>query len=135
MERRRAARRPVTLNEPLSSARLRTGGQLRIVDASSSGALVETAERLLPGRNLDVHIMSAQGRVLARSRVVRACVAHLTADSIRYQAALAFERALDVHVEGYALPAALRGFDMEAGNRYPAAPVPGDIEFAEMPSA
>jgi hypothetical protein len=125
----------VTLNEPLSGARLRTGGQLRIVDASSSGALVETAERLLPGRNLDVHIMSAQGRVLARSRVVRACVAHLTADSIRYQAALAFERALDVHVEGYALPAALRGFDMEAGNRYPAAPVPGDIEFAEMPSA
>jgi hypothetical protein len=135
MERRRAARRPVTLNEPLSGARLRTGGQLRIVDASSSGALVETAERLLPGRNLDVHIMSAQGRVLARSRVVRACVSHLTADSIRYQAALAFERALDVHVEGYALPGALRGFDMEAGNRYPAASVPGDIEFAEMPSA
>src|ERR1041384_3688172 len=118
MERRRAARRPVTLNEALSGGRLRTRGQVRIGDAAAPGARLETAERLLPGRNLDVHIMSAQGRVLARSRVVRACVAHLTADSIRYQAALAFERALDVHVEGYALPAALRGFDVEAGTRY-----------------
>ena len=135
MERRGTARRPVALNEPLSSGRLRTGGQLRIVDASSSGALVETAERLLPGRNLDVHIVSAQGRVLARSRVVRACVVHLTADSIRYQAALAFERALDVHLEGYALPDTFRGLEVDAGNRYPPAAVRGDIEFADVPSA
>ena len=66
MERRRKPRRPVAANEPLSNARLRTGGQLRIVDASSWGVLAETAERLLPGRQLDIHVMTAQGRTLVR---------------------------------------------------------------------
>jgi hypothetical protein len=135
MERRRAPRRPVAVNEPLSNARLRTGGQLRILDASSWGALAETVERLLPGRHLDMHIVSAHGRVLVRSRVVRAHVAQLTADSVRYHAALAFERELDVHVEGYALPEVLVGLETDAGNRYPATALRGDIEFADLPSA
>jgi len=74
MERRRKPRRPVAANEPLSNARLRTGGQLRIVDASSWGVLAETAERLLPGRQLDIHVMTAQGRTLVRCRVIRAFV-------------------------------------------------------------
>ena len=135
MERRRAARRTVAVNEPLSNARLRTGGQLRILDASSWGALAETAERLLPGRHLDMHIVSANGRMLVRSRVVRAQVAQLNADSVRYHAGLAFDRELDVRVEGYALPEVFVGLDTDAGNRYPATAVRGEIEFADPPSA
>ena len=75
MERRRAPRRLVAAEEPLSQARLRTGGQLCVLDASSWGALAETTERLLPGRHLDVHVVSSEGRVLVRSRVARAFVA------------------------------------------------------------
>ena len=135
MERRRALRRPVAGDEPLSGARLRTGAQLRIVDASSWGALAETAERLLPGRHLDLHVVSAQGRVLVRARVVRAYVSRLEAHAIHYRTALAFDRALDVRVEGYAIPAALPGVEIEQGNRYPTRALPGDIEFAEQPSA
>lgn len=134
MERRRAPRRPVAVNEPLSNARLRTGGQLRLLDASSWGALAETCERLLPGRHLDMHIVSAEGRVLVRSRVVRAYVARLTADSVQYHAALAFDRMLDVHVDGYAHPEVLVTLEVEAGTRYPAEAVRGDIEFADTPS-
>jgi hypothetical protein len=131
MERRRALRRPVAGDEPLAAAKLRTGAQLRIVDASSSGALAETTERLLPGRQIDVHVVSASGRTLVRSRVVRAYVARLEASAVHYHAALAFDRALDVRVEGYALPVALRDIELDQGRRYPTGASPGDIEFGE----
>ena len=117
------------------SARLRTGGQLRIIDASSYGALAETSERLLPGRNLDVHIVCVGGRVLVRARVARAYVSHVAADAIRFRAALAFERALDVRIEGYVMPSLVSGIDVGAGNSYPIQPLAGDIEFAEQLSA
>lgn len=135
MERRRAPRRLVAGDEPLASARLRTGGQLRLLDASAWGALAETSERLLPGRQLDVHIISAQGRVLVRSRVARAYVSRLDADTIQYRAALAFDRALDVRVEGYVMPALCLGAGVAEGSRYPAESLSTDIEFRERLSA
>ena len=135
MERRRAARRPVAAGEPLARAKLRTGGQLHLLDASSSGALVQTTERLLPGRHLDVHVISANGRVLVRARVARAFVFHLGADCVEYHAALAFERALDVRAEGYGMPAATPLGENGEGTRYPNAGAAGDIEFTERPSA
>lgn len=135
MERRRALRRLVAAGEPLASARLRTGAQLRILDASPWGALAETAERLLPGRHLDVHVVSAQGRVLVRSRVARAFVARLEPDAVHYHAALAFDRALDVRADGYVMPAVLAGVGNDPGTSYPPQSVSGDIEFAERLSA
>jgi len=135
MERRRAPRDRVPGDEPLAGARLRTGGQLRIVDASAWGALAETSERLLPGRQLDVHVISAQGRVLVRSRVARAYVSRLDADCIQYRAALAFDRALDVRADGYVLPAVFAGVEIGSGTRYPATAVVRDIEFQERLSA
>ena len=135
MEQRRALRRSVTAGEPLATARLRTGGHLRILDASSWGALAETTERMLPGRQLDVHVVSAQGRVLVRARVARAYVARLEADAVHYEAALAFDRALDVRADGYVMPAELAGVENDPGNRYPPHAVRGDIEFAERLSA
>ena len=134
MERRRAVRRFVAEGEPLAVAKLRTGAQLRIVDASAWGALAETAERLLPGRHLDVHIVSAEGRILVRARVARAYVARLEATAIQYRAALAFDRTLDVRADGYPIPVALRGIEIDQGNRYPTSATPTDIEFAERTS-
>lgn len=81
--------------EPLAHAKLRTGGQLIVLDASSWGALTETTERLLPGRRLDVHVMTSDGRVLVRGRVARAYVCHLQPDAIHFRAALAFEQPID----------------------------------------
>jgi hypothetical protein len=125
----------VARDEPLAAARLRTGGQLSIVNASSLGVLAETTERLLPGRHLDVHVVSAEGRVLVRARVARASVSQLAADAICYQAALAFDRALDVRLEGYAIPVALRDAESHVGSRYPVAVPLSDIEFSDRPSA
>lgn len=107
MDRRRVARRGVPPDEPLSHAKLRIGGQLTLVDASSWGALTETTERLLPGRHLDVHVVPFGGRVLVRARVVRAYVWRLLADAIYYRAALVFEQPIDARPSGCSMPAAL----------------------------
>lgn len=135
MERRRAIRRSVSMNEPLGHARLRTGGQLRVVEASSWGALVETTDRLLPNRHLDVHFMSAEGRLLVRCRVARAFVVTVEADAVRYHAALSFERAIDIRTEGYVLPSPLLEGEGARGMTYPARPSSRDIEFAESQSS
>jgi hypothetical protein len=135
MERRRAVRRVVSPDEPLSHARLRTGGHLRIVEASKWGALAETGERVLPGRHLDVHIVSAEGRVLVRCRVARAFVTRLQADAVHYRAALAFERIIDVCAAGYAVPAPFLASETERGMSYPHRSASSDIEFTDAPSA
>jgi hypothetical protein len=131
MERRRAHRRLVARDEALCRAKLRTGGELRVLDASSWGALAETTERLLPGRHLDVHVVSSQGRILVRARVARAWVSRLEANVIHYRAALAFECAVDVRVEGYPMPAPVLAVQIEPGNAYPDRVGSGDIEFTE----
>ena len=135
MERRRAMRRNVSADEPLGQARLRTGGRLRVVEASSWGALLETTERLLPGRHLDVHVVSAEGRTLARSRVVRAFVVKVEPDAVHYQVAFAFDRAVDVRAAGYGLPSPLLASETERGMPYPDRPCSRDIQFADAASA
>ena len=60
------------MEEPLSRVRLRAGRELQVVDVSVAGALLEGTARLLPGTHVDVHMVTRDGRVLVRSRVVRA---------------------------------------------------------------
>ena len=82
-------------DEPIARARLRTGATLLVLDISDGGCLTETTERLLPGRRVDVHLMTTGGRVLVPARVVRAYVYALRRDAVRYRAALAFDRHVD----------------------------------------
>jgi hypothetical protein len=131
VERRRAARRGVCDDEPLSRARLRTGGAVRLVDVSSCGALAEVVERLLPGRHLEVHIVSVAGRVLVRALVVRAYVSAVRGDGIAYRAALAFDRLLDVDAAGYALPWPAPIARVPSGTPYPNRSLSADIEFTD----
>ena len=135
MERRRATRRTVAPDEPLAHAKLRTGGQLVVLDASSWGALLETTERLLPGRHLDVHIVTPGGRTLVRSRVVRAFVYHLRPDAIHYRAALAFEHAVDTRHCGSPVPAVLVSLTTAREKAYSDRGDSGDIVFDERLTA
>jgi hypothetical protein len=75
--------------------RLRIGRELKVVDVSNCGLLVEGSVRLLPGTHIDVHVITPNGRVLARSSVVRSLVCRVQADAIEYRTALAFERLID----------------------------------------
>ena len=132
MERRRDGRRIISADEPLAHAKLRAGAQLRILDASSCGALAETTERLLPGRHLDVHIVTVAGRLLVRARVARAYVCYLRASMIRYRAALAFDQPVDASRSDRTVPAVLAahgGTDDAQRSRST------DIEFVDRPAA
>jgi hypothetical protein len=91
-DRRCVPRRRPSSEEPLSTLRLRTGRELSVVDISDAGALVEGTTRLLPGTHVEVHIVTREGRTLVRSRVTRASVHTLTADTLRYRAALSFDQ-------------------------------------------
>ena len=90
-ERRAVSRRVPAADETLAHVRLRTGRELAVVDISDTGALLEGTARLLPGTHVEVHVVTREGRTLVRSRVTRASVFTLAADSLRYRAALAFD--------------------------------------------
>jgi hypothetical protein len=95
MERRRESRRAPAADEPIIRLRLRAGRELTVIDVSNAGALVEGASRFLPGTHVDAHLVTKDGRVLVRSRVIRAYVWSLGASSVVYRAALAFEQVVD----------------------------------------
>jgi hypothetical protein len=88
--------------EPLARVRLRAGRELEVVNISDGGVLVDGQARLHPGAHVEVHVVTRDGRVLVRSRVVRAVVSHLEADLVRYQGALAFERTIDTAASEHA---------------------------------
>ena len=131
VERRRTVRRLVAADEPLSQIRLRAGRQLGVIDVSKSGLLAEGEMRLLPGTHVDVHLVTDEGRLLIRSRVVRAFVCHVSASTIRYRGALAFDRTMqtatqttvqrtvETSVAGYGIPDGPNGPTVAEGNPYP----------------
>lgn len=105
-ERRRAVRRTPAPGEPVARVRLRAGRELAVVNVSNGGLLVEGDARLLPGVHVDVHVTTYEGRVLVRSRIVRACVSALHADRVIYRGAFAFEHAVNTAALGEVVPAA-----------------------------
>ena len=115
--------------------RLRAGRELTVVDLSDSGVLIEGPARLLPGTHVDVHVVTRDGRTLVRSRVVRAYVCHVQADSVRYRGALAFERAIDTSAAGYAVPGILAPAPAPLGTAYPLPVVASETTSDERLSA
>ena len=120
-ERRRAARRAPESSEPLARMRLRAGRELDVVDICSGGALVEGVARLRPGTCADVHVVTRHGRVLVRSRIVRAYVCRVHPEEVRYRGALAFEQNVDTAPAGYVLPDVLAELAPTSGSAYPEA--------------
>ena len=104
LERRHAGRRIPDHREPLARLRLRAGREMTVLDISDQGALVEGSARLLPGTHVDVHVVTTNGRVLVRSRVVRAWIGGLEPDGPTYRGALAFRERIDTSGAGYVFP-------------------------------
>ncbi len=100
MERRRSGRRAPAAEEPLARVRLRTGGELVVIDLGGTGALVDGTARLLPGSHVGVQVVTPGGRVFVRSRVVRSVVVRIAPEGIWYQSALAFDRPIDTDPRG-----------------------------------
>jgi hypothetical protein len=126
-QRRRAARRTPRPDEALARVRLRTGRELAVVNISASGALVEGLTRLLPGTRTEVHVVTRNGRILVRTRVVRSLVWRLERDTVCYRTGLAFDTAVDTEVDGYSLPDELPANEARRGSVYPNVEVEGHV--------
>lgn len=74
----------------LCRPRLRSGYDARVVDLSVSGALLETVCRLLPGGFVELRFASGDDALVARARVMRASVLHLSADRVVYAGGIRF---------------------------------------------
>ncbi len=75
--------------------------------------------RLLPGTHVDVHLITQDGRLLIRSRVVRAFVCEVSPHQIRYRGALAFDRPVRTAAVGYPMPGTLDAPQEGQGSPYP----------------
>ena len=118
-DRRRSPRRTPASDEPLSQVRLRAGRQLEVINVSDTGMLAEGEMRLLPGTHVDVHLVTAEGRLLIRSRVIRAFVWRVCRDRIDYRGAIVFERPVSTAAVGYPIPGAAEASNAPSGKAYP----------------
>ena len=118
-ERRRAPRRIPEPHEPLVRVRLRAGRDLVVINLSNSGLWVESPVRLLPGSRVDIHVFTATGRLLTRTRVARACVGAVGPDGVLYRAALCFDQPLALETPGYPVPESVTPVAASGGTRYP----------------
>jgi hypothetical protein len=98
-DRRHERRRYAAEEHGIVSVRVRPGIQARLLDVSASGALLETTQRLLPGRHVHVQLACPSLATTVRSRVIRCHVHRITAECIRYRCGVRFDRSLQWSVE------------------------------------
>jgi hypothetical protein len=93
---RSRARRLSRVDLPwFSSIKLTWGPELQLVNISSSGLLVETGIRLIPGGHTVFEIAGPERDLVVRARVIRTEVSSVDSLGEKYLAAAAFERSLD----------------------------------------
>ena len=79
----------------LRSARLKYGPDVRVIDISIGGILVETEGQLRPDSNIVFELSGPLSSILMPSRVLRCRVASFN-EVMRYQGACAFKRPLEI---------------------------------------
>jgi hypothetical protein len=92
---RRGGRRFGPGEHGLVSARVRPGYDVRVVDISSGGILVEGHHRLMPGATVELQLQP-EGRPVevVRGHVLRCGVSTLRESAVSDRGAIAFERHL-----------------------------------------
>ncbi|MGE5357864.1 MAG: PilZ domain-containing protein [Bacteroidales bacterium] len=74
------------------AARVRPGRDVRLIDLSRGGALIEGATRLLPGTVVDLQLVAEDARHDLRGKVLRSAVKALDhGGRVYYRAAVCFE--------------------------------------------
>ncbi len=91
---RRRRRRRTPGEHGVTSARVRPGHDVLVIDISADGALVETAYRLLPGRVVELQLDLITRRIAVRGRVLRCAVAAVRPWTVVYRAVILFDSAV-----------------------------------------
>jgi hypothetical protein len=84
---------------PNVSAKLATGPEIRLVDLSRGGARFECEKRLLPGAKVALRLVTPDGTLVVRGRVVRSRIVRLERGGLGYDAAIAFNETLSEMLE------------------------------------
>lgn len=84
---------------PNVSAKLATGPDIRLVDLSRGGARFECEKRLLPGAKVALRLVTPDGTLVVRGRVVRSRIVRLERGGLGYDAAIAFNETLNEVIE------------------------------------
>lgn len=92
-DRRHAPRHSRVEDHGIISVRIRPGHLAAVIDVSTGGTLIETAHRLLPGREVELLMETSTNKTAVRGRVVRCAVACVRPSSISYRGAIGFDRA------------------------------------------
>lgn len=95
-ERRQYARRRDRDLDWVSSARLRSAGEVTLVDLSAGGALIDLTVPLRPGATLTFELVGRGLETVVPVQVLRAEVSAISADSMRFRAACAFASPLEL---------------------------------------
>jgi len=96
-EDRRISRRRALDEIPwLSAATLSGDIEIGLVNISSSGVLVETGSKLAPGSTTELHLTGPGGALVVPVRFIRSEIASVGALGVKYHAAGAFDRAIDL---------------------------------------
>ena len=94
---RRRARRRLTGELPwLATVQLPWGTEVKVLDISKSGVLLESPLRLVVGSTLDLQLVGQDGQVRVSARLVRSEIADVNRLGVRYRAAAAFTRDLQI---------------------------------------
>lgn len=95
-DRRRARRRTAAELPWLWTVKLPSGAEAKLVDISSSGVLIETTSKITPGSTFDLQVLGQNTNVRVPARMVRSEVGSVDRLGVRYRAAAAFARDLDI---------------------------------------
>ena len=106
---RRHCRRAGITEHGITSARVRPGHPVTVIDISAGGTSIEMSKRLLPGAAVDMQFETTHRRTSLRGRVLRCAVTRLRPTAVSYRAAIAFDRQWPCFAEGewseYPVPA------------------------------
>ena len=70
------------------TARISGGAAVKLLDVSRRGVRLETSLHMRPGQTVCIRFVAADATVTLTAAVVRATVAHVESDGIRYETAL-----------------------------------------------
>jgi hypothetical protein len=92
---RRRSRRRTSADVPwLWTVKLAGGLQVRVVDISTTGVLLETTSRLSDGSTLDLQLLGEDTNVTVPARMLRSQVASVDGISVKYRVAATFAHQL-----------------------------------------
>jgi hypothetical protein len=96
-EERRTAERKNRGDVPwLSAIKLSWGDEVGLVNISSSGVLLETGAKFIPGSTTELHLSGPETSLVVPVRFIRSEVAHIDGRGVKYHAAAAFAEELDL---------------------------------------